>query len=932
MNFVETPEPRGRENARAPVHPPSTSAGGVIHSKADVSLVALAQFHERLRGQHVECGRAFASLQAQVTEAICAQQKALAALSGRRCSPGPLYYRAASDAVRAANVLFRYLFEGLFAHQLDACQDLARGLERAARGRAASPADAEAVAAAAELQEALYVLRQVPERVQRAQRELLPEMPLIVGPPSAAPSPRGSSTASHPLPFGGERASGEGAAGARQPPAVEPSRFAVRPRRVFAVSAAYSAEERGVIAELVKRTCRCGVVVLPQNSEEAEEAAAVRAGCCCLVTEKASPQRQALSPLGSPRSIVHTSMEHLREYFKSRIVPPRQGETATAATLQEEEDSASTAVLPPGAVSAALEGNVGDSAKGSSPMRHPFLSPDRSPHALAPPPDKAIGEADNDEDNDEDAELTALLEMLDEAAHQQLSLTSPALSVASPLLSQSPLSHPSLTQQVTTIAAAVAEGAPGGGNADGLLAGDGTTASPFDERSPSLRGLGRLDDELSHRSAVAKRPRSYFVEKASASLSEALHADEERRLPPRWPRRREPSPDSRDSVAVADDEEDGEEAVIPSQSPPLSVMESQTVRYQHIGRPAGDRWPTTLVAVTDPSNELERALVARRPPPRHWLFQVSNSCKERRKQIVEAIRRLGSEVDTANLYHPEATHLVVAEGITERTEKYLSSCAAGKFVVPPRYVFESARRGHWLLGRMSEYNTNPLRRFVGGAAGTVAARRPFAGWHVLLVVSHPSVASGIRTVLTAGGCDDVQAFICNGEDNNRNDGDDDDGDDGGEQQRLQRRGSADGAPPSIQLNASAKPGDTPKENDVGKEKAGPRVVGRSPDGATDGLTSTTVFAEELLSGCSQILVECLTMSCRPGNAGNFLLPPWIPRSLMRPELYPRLFTLELLYYCLCTSPVAVFDEEGRLLGEERLTPACRVEPFQTDAG
>lgn len=140
-----------------------------------------------------------------------------------------------------------------------------------------------------------------------------------------------------------------------------------------------------------------------------------------------------------------------------------------------------------------------------------------------------------------------------------------------------------------------------------------------------------------------------------------------------------------------------------------------------------------------------------------WRFQLSNSLKESKNELVKAIRQLGGHVENSSTYNPQTTHLVVAEGLAERTEKYLSCCAALKFIVSPCYVLDSLKRGKWLVDRLHEYDRNPLRRLVGSPMTL-----PFTGWHVVLFTSTSSVSNGVVTVLKAGGCADITSYVFDG--------------------------------------------------------------------------------------------------------------------------------------------------------------------------
>lgn len=891
---------------------PSPSNG----STADPGLVALALFHDRLRTQHAACDHAFASLRHQVAEAMRAQGSALALGGHGQQALSPLYFEAATGVATAANILFRYLFEALFAHQTGAGTDLAAQLEAAARhhlgrtgggggdgggsGTTSSTAVATAagvngtqdsatvtVTAAARLLQSLHALRQAPAAVQQAQRELLPEVPLMVPAPTAAAASHKSTglarspRKAHPTPPT-QPAKASGATG--QPPNTQQQqRSTAAARTPFAISSGYPPPVQVAIAALVLASYRRPSVVLPAASRETEEALAAAAGCCCLVTERPAPAAGGTTAALPP--VRRATWAYLRSFL-----PKPQGKEK-----EEKEEGG-----PVAAEAERISSSVGP--EGSAPV---IIA---AAPAAGPPGPQADDHADRygsdgDEasyaEDEEDAELMALLDTLDEAvlsSSQQhgygygygFGYGYPGGGL--PALSQR---IPSQSQQSGAACADLSAD----GLASQLMSGHGGGGPGL---VLSLRGLSSSQ----HRTGRGKRPRAFIEERASATQTSAEGSRDAARRQ-RHAGADSPADDSGGVSSAAVEEWE----VIPSQL--SSAMESQQVVYIH--RESDCSAAGGLSGATDANNELERALLLTRPPEQ-WVFQISNSCKERRRELVEAIRRLGGEVDTGSLFNPATTHLVVAEGLTERTEKYLSACAGGRFIVPPRYVLESDLRGHWLLGCMDVYNRNPLRRCFPPAGGLPL--QPFAGWRVLLLVSQPSVASGIGTVLRAGGCKELQVFIFNGTEapTDEDAEEEEEGGDGG--------GGTGAQPPRVTLSeATAVMRVSPRPPAVAA------LVGASPDGSTAGLTRAAAFDPALPAACTHLLVECLAMSAEPENPGNFTLPLWMPPSLTVAGLYPRTFTLELLYYCLCTSAGRVFDDAGTLLSEDALVAACRVEPY-----
>lgn len=290
-----------------------------------------------------------------------------------------------------------------------------------------------------------------------------------------------------------------------------------------------------------------------------------------------------------------------------------------------------------------------------------------------------------------------------------------------------------------------------------------------------------------------------------------------------------------------------------------SLNESQLVQYHH-------EVPSAANGL-DAMPHVEAVKLLR---PAEWVFQISPSCKEHRIRLVEAIQSLGSVVDSGNRFNPRCTHLILAEGMTERTEKFLGARAAAKVIVSPRYVFDSLARGQWIISHMPAYCVNP----PGGMLA--AGGRMFAAWRVVLLTSHTTVSAGISNILRAGGCTNIHPYVYDG-----------------------------------------------RAVSIGPSRPGEPLAGSESIRSS----STTPFpSPDVVSDCTHILVECQMMSA-VSSVGYFELPPWFPPSLIQFALYPKLFTLELLYHCLSTMTEAAFDSNGLLVKEESLTPSCRVEPF-----
>ncbi|AAZ13113.1 hypothetical protein, conserved [Trypanosoma brucei brucei TREU927] len=169
-------------------------------------------------------------------------------------------------------------------------------------------------------------------------------------------------------------------------------------------------------------------------------------------------------------------------------------------------------------------------------------------------------------------------------------------------------------------------------------------------------------------------------------------------------------------------------------------MPSQVIRYKREPSP-----------ISSPEGSFSEESLETLSPSK-WCFQVSHLVEER-EEVISAIGKLGARVVTRGTYCKETTHLVIAGGATERTAAFLGCCAALKHVVTPRYVFESRARGRWIVGRLHEYERNPLLR-----DWVIPTRAVFGGWRVALFTTSIEVEQGITNVLEAGGCKSITPF------------------------------------------------------------------------------------------------------------------------------------------------------------------------------
>eukprot|EP01012_Entosiphon_sulcatum_P026569 TRINITY_DN3202_c1_g1_i1.p1 TRINITY_DN3202_c1_g1~~TRINITY_DN3202_c1_g1_i1.p1 ORF type:complete len:611 (+),score=89.55 TRINITY_DN3202_c1_g1_i1:63-1895(+) len=129
------------------------------------------------------------------------------------------------------------------------------------------------------------------------------------------------------------------------------------------------------------------------------------------------------------------------------------------------------------------------------------------------------------------------------------------------------------------------------------------------------------------------------------------------------------------------------------------------------------------------------------------VFQFGGMKKPQREALAIQIRKLGGDIEPSNHYEARATHLIVPNTTSERTEKYLSFVAARKWVLPVAFVEESTRQGSWISEKdfpMGSSVERPVQIQQHVAP-------PFAAWRVLLVVA-ASIREGLEVILKAGGC------------------------------------------------------------------------------------------------------------------------------------------------------------------------------------
>ncbi|XP_056145993.1 SMC5-SMC6 complex localization factor protein 1 [Lampris incognitus] len=139
------------------------------------------------------------------------------------------------------------------------------------------------------------------------------------------------------------------------------------------------------------------------------------------------------------------------------------------------------------------------------------------------------------------------------------------------------------------------------------------------------------------------------------------------------------------------------------------------------------------------------------------VFQISGikTCTKKRK-LIHGIQLLGGNYIGGSVYEQACTHIIVPQVLA--SEKFLSACAAGKWVVTPEYVLDSVKHGSWLAEEPYE-----IALFPGTPSAFYPVRQwrekldkgslegAFHNWRVLLMVKDPSCWATFERMLKAGG-------------------------------------------------------------------------------------------------------------------------------------------------------------------------------------
>jgi hypothetical protein len=154
------------------------------------------------------------------------------------------------------------------------------------------------------------------------------------------------------------------------------------------------------------------------------------------------------------------------------------------------------------------------------------------------------------------------------------------------------------------------------------------------------------------------------------------------------------------------------------------------------------------------------------------VFMATGLSEEQKNTMRDGMMRLGARVESGSHYEPSVTHLIV--GTPQRTEKYLASCAAGRWVLRYEYVQACLNSGGLLPEEPYEWCEADCKRGSGSKRAHpssksqspvlyAAPRRwrerlakhgpqagPFYGWGVVLCAKGIT-RDGFARLLMAGG-------------------------------------------------------------------------------------------------------------------------------------------------------------------------------------
>ncbi|XP_012716826.2 SMC5-SMC6 complex localization factor protein 1 [Fundulus heteroclitus] len=138
------------------------------------------------------------------------------------------------------------------------------------------------------------------------------------------------------------------------------------------------------------------------------------------------------------------------------------------------------------------------------------------------------------------------------------------------------------------------------------------------------------------------------------------------------------------------------------------------------------------------------------------VFQISGiKVRDKKRVLIKGIYQLGGKYIGGSAYKHCTTHLIIPQVLP--SEKFFAACAAGKWVVTPKYVLESMKNGSWLpegayevaICTSSSAAFYPVRQWREKVSrGRVAGA--FQDWRVLLMVQEPGRRAMFKRLLKAG--------------------------------------------------------------------------------------------------------------------------------------------------------------------------------------
>ncbi|XP_039613917.1 SMC5-SMC6 complex localization factor protein 1-like [Polypterus senegalus] len=147
---------------------------------------------------------------------------------------------------------------------------------------------------------------------------------------------------------------------------------------------------------------------------------------------------------------------------------------------------------------------------------------------------------------------------------------------------------------------------------------------------------------------------------------------------------------------------------------------------------------------------------------KNYIFQISGIRDKKIKKIaLVGIKKLGGKYIGGSSYSELATHLIVEH--PSASEKFLAFCAAGKWILPIKYLTESDRNGKWLPEESYEWNnesgksSSSYAQYMKNAPKIWRMRMSASGfhgafhdWKVVLVIANSKRKKTFERVLKAG--------------------------------------------------------------------------------------------------------------------------------------------------------------------------------------